>query len=108
MSEILDVMERYGTLAGYSILTNEYMNFYSDIYHIEHNCEGVGVGLSSRFSSIKSRISFLDVHRIFSNKTVKGFLKAADKVVYREENLDAVALEYIGKGKVCQVLMSSL
>ena len=48
------------------------------------------------------------MYRIFSNKTVKGFLKAADKVVYREENLDAVALEYIGKGKVCQVLMSSL
>jgi len=91
MSAILDVMERYDTFAGYSILTNEYRNFYSDIHHIEHNCDRVGVGLSSRFSSIKSRITFLDAHRIFSNETVKSFLKATYKVAYRED-LVAVAL----------------
>jgi DNA polymerase elongation subunit (family B) len=44
-------------------------------------------------------MKFLDVKKIFSNNTVKGFLKAADKVAYREESLDAVARAYIGQGK---------
>jgi len=71
--------------------------FVSDIDHIKHNCEQVG--LLERFFSIKSGVKLLDLKKIFSNNTVKGFLKAADKVVYREESLDAIARAYIGKGK---------
>jgi hypothetical protein len=36
---------------------------------------------------------------MFSNNTVKGFLKLGEKVVYREDSLGAVAQAYIGEGK---------
>ena len=68
MSAILDVMERYTTLAGYSIFSNEYRNFYSDIDHIASSCDRVGAELSDRFSSIKSKIEFLDAHKILMRR----------------------------------------
>jgi DNA polymerase elongation subunit (family B) len=95
MSAILDTIEPYKVLAGFAIFSDK--NFVSDIDHIKLNCEKVS--LSQRFSNIKSKIKFLDVQKIFSNNTVKGFLKAADKVAYREESLDAVSRAYIGQGK---------
>jgi DNA polymerase elongation subunit (family B) len=96
MSAILDVMERYTTLAGYSIFTNEHRKFYSDLHHIENSCNEVG--FSNRLLAIKSKVKFLDVNEIFSNNVIKGFLKATDAVVYRG-GLDEVAQVYIGKGK---------
>jgi DNA polymerase elongation subunit (family B) len=94
-SAILNAIERYDSLAGFAIFSGK--DFASDIDHIKINCEKVG--LSQRFSSIRSKIKFIDLHKIFSNNIVKGFLKAADRVVYREESLDAVAQAYIGQGK---------
>ena len=95
MSAVLETIERYDTLAGFAIFSDK--DFISDLDHIKVNCDQVG--LLERFSSIKSRIKLLDVKKIFSNNTVKGFLNAADKVTYREESLDAVAHAYIGQGK---------
>jgi DNA polymerase elongation subunit (family B) len=96
MWSILNSMKNYDTLAGYGIFSDR--DFVSDIDHITDNCNKVG--LSNRFSRIKSRIEFLDAAKIFKNRTVKGFLKAADKIDYREENLDSVAKAYVGKGKL--------
>lgn len=95
MSAILDNIERYDLLAGFAIFSDR--DFISDIDHIRMNCEKVG--LLERFVRIKSKIKFLDLQKVFNNNTVKGFLKAADKIVYREESLDAVAQAYIGQGK---------
>ena len=53
--------------------------------------------MPSTFAHIlNTRIKFLDVHKIFSNKTVKDFLKAIE-VDYHGEGLDEVAREYIGR-----------
>jgi len=98
ITAILDTMEQYNTLAGYAISTNEYKNFYSDMAHLEKNC--LQVGLSDRFRNISNRVKFLDISKIFSNRAVEGFLKAAEKVEYREKGLDDVARSYIGKTKI--------
>jgi DNA polymerase elongation subunit (family B) len=95
MSAIIDAIEQYDTLAGFAIFSDK--DFVTDIDHIKINCDQVG--LLERFSIVKSRIKLLDIKKIFSNNTVKGFLKAADKVVYREESLDAIARTYVGQGK---------
>jgi DNA polymerase elongation subunit (family B) len=97
MSTILDVIERYDSLAAYDMFSNEYKNFYSDIDHIKWNCNRVG--LSNRFSTINSRIKFLDAGKIFFNNAVKSFLKLAYEVDYRENGLDNVAKEYLGPNK---------
>jgi DNA polymerase elongation subunit (family B) len=103
MSAILDEMKNYDTLAGYAIFSDK--DFVSDLEHIANNCNEVG--LANEFSAItrdeyvirKSTVRFLDASKIFKNKTVKGFLKAAYKVDYREEGLNAVAKAYVGRGK---------
>ena len=98
MSAVLDVMEQYTTLAGYTILSSrsKQREFISDIGHIENNCSQVG--LRERFVSISNKVRSLDANEIFSNNVIKGFLKAAYAVTYRG-GLDEVARAYIDKGK---------
>jgi DNA polymerase elongation subunit (family B) len=98
MSTILDVLGRYDSFAGYAILNGRKggKEFVSDLGQIVNNCKQVG--LSDKLVSSIGQCDVLDVYKIFSNRTVKGFLKQTD-VSYRDESLDVVALEYIGKGK---------
>jgi DNA polymerase elongation subunit (family B) len=95
MSASLDTLEQYQVLVGFSIFSDK--DFISDIDHIGMNCNNAGI--LERFANVKSKIQFLDLQKIFSNNTVKGFLRAADKVAYREESLDAISKAYIGEGK---------
>ena len=95
MSAILDVMASYESLAGFAIFSDR--DFISDVDRIKINCNNVG--LSQRYEELKSKIEFIDIHKMFSNNTVKGFLKLGERVVYREDSLDAVAQAYIGEGK---------
>ena len=96
ISAILDVIKQYHSLVGYAILSDR--DFISDIDHIRISCEKVG--LSERFLTIIARIKILDLYKIFSNTAVKGFLNAADGVNYREDSLNAVAIAYLGDGKL--------
>jgi DNA polymerase elongation subunit (family B) len=95
MSAILDVMASYESLAGFAIFSDR--DFISDVDRIKINC--TNVGLSERYEDLKSKIEFIDIHKMFSNNTVKGFLKLGEKVVYREDSLEPVAQAYIGEGK---------
>jgi DNA polymerase elongation subunit (family B) len=97
MSTILDVLGRYDTLAGYSILNSKKggKEFVSDLGHIVNSCKQVG--LSEKHASIECNV--LDVYKIYHNETVDGFLKAAYKISYRGESLDVVTKAFLGKGK---------
>ena len=96
MSAIVNTMRSYETLAGFAIFSEG--SFVSDLDHIKMNCEKVG--LSQRYEEVKSKLEWIDVQKIFSNNTVKTFLKNAGEATYREENLNSVAQAYIGEGKI--------
>ena len=97
MSTILETIENYDTLAGYTILNlkKNGREVISDVGHIAAN--SYQVGLRERFASIRAQA--LDVYKIFRNETVDGFLKAAYKITYRGKGLDDVARAFLGKGK---------
>ena len=94
MNAILDVIERYSLLIGYWIFGDN--RILSDLDHIKINC--IGNGLQERFERIKGSIKFLDIHKIFSNLAIQGSLSGVG-VTYREENLNAVAVAYLGDGE---------
>ena len=71
MSAILDVVASYESLAGFAIFSDR--DFISDVDRIKINCNNVG--LSQRYEESKSKIEFIDIRKMFSNNTVKGFLK---------------------------------
>jgi DNA polymerase family B len=93
ISRILDVIERYDTIAGYAILSDK--DFHSDLRHLEDNCYQVGLGY--RFSNLRCQV--LDAYKIYHNETVNNFLEAAYKIKCRGRSLDAVAQAFLGKGK---------
>jgi hypothetical protein len=101
LNTVLDGLNQYDMIAGYNIfmvkIGNNPNTFNSDLEQLKINCEKVG--LSERFLTLKSRIKILDAYKIFSNRTVKGFLNGADDANYREDSLNAVATAYLGEGK---------
>ena len=95
MSAILDELEKYDTMIGYGIRTSG--DFVSDMHFLRINCEKVG--LRGRFDRISNKVQTLDVSSIFNNNVIKGFLKVAYGIVYRNGKLDTVARAYINREK---------
>jgi DNA polymerase family B len=99
MSTILDNIEKFTTLIGFSIFGD--YKFKTDLDHIKNNCTEVGV--PERHSDIMTRMKFIDLQRVFGHRNVRTFLEKGSKVKYDgadlKVSLDDVALNYIGEGK---------
>jgi hypothetical protein len=95
---ILETMENYDMLIGYYIFGD--YNIDSDLKHLENNC--AKVGLEERFASLKEKVKFMDLYKIFSNRVVQGFLQATYDTDYRGYGLDEVVAAYLqnGEGKL--------
>jgi hypothetical protein len=99
MLEILNTVEKFTTLIGFSIFGD--YKFKTDLDHIKSNCKEAGI--PERHSDITTRMKFIDLQRVFGHRNVRTFLEKGSKVKYDgadlKVSLDDVARSYIGEGK---------